>query len=192
MGCQPQKPTDHSERNRHQNKSLGKTEFPHGRVRNLLFWKGKTYVLPSPCSWRQTVPSSTVAILAVKHRPGIPERDDAERSWAWWKLMRNTNHHILLSLLPPAFTLPLLKKKAFFPVNLPDSLQALLEMGPPPPQLVPLAAAPRIVSDPFLVAQTPAGPCLQCWGGGAHTETICFHRFSVSSEKIQFKLFQGL
>lgn len=191
MGCQPQKPTDRSERNRHQNKSLGKTEFPHGRVRNLLFWKGKTYVLPSPCSWRQTVPSSSVAILAVKHRPGIPEgvtQREAGLGGSWWET-RTT--HILLSLLPPAFTLPLLKKKAFFPVNLPDSLQALLEMGPPPPQLVPLAAAPRIVLDPFLVAQTPAGPCLQCWGGGAHTETIYFHRFSVSSEKIQFKLLQG-
>lgn len=74
----------------------------------------------------------------------------------------------------PAFTLPLLKKKADFPVNLPDSLQAPLEMGqpPPPPQLVPLAAVPGIVSDPFLVAQTPAWPCLQCWGGGAHSEAI--------------------
>lgn len=153
MGCQPQKPTDRSERNRHQNKSLGKTEFPHGRVKNLLFWKGKTYVLPSPCSWRQTVPSSSVAILAVKHRPGIPERDDAERSWAWWKLMRNTNHPHFVVTAPTCIHVTSSEEESFFSCKSPRQPPGSAQDGTTTTTARPLSSCPQDCLGPF-----PDGP----------------------------------
>lgn len=52
-------------KNRHQSERSGRTEFPHGRVRNLLFWKASAWVLPACALGTGQPPSSSVAISTV-------------------------------------------------------------------------------------------------------------------------------
>lgn len=233
-------------RNRYQRERSGRTEFPHGRVRNLLFWKASAWVLP------RTVPLLLLSSnFSCKRRTGIPDWGNAGRN-SWKTLTTRFSSPLLPTFVPFASS----GEGRCLSLESPSQPTSFTEMGKYTTEAHPLRShpwpylQPFLGPDPFLLSteavglmvtpapsewwplpwrglvagagQMPQPPwqSLCCCSGQKKTflqlhnpvthrglavaghsrvlrlgnnglsEVIYFHSFSVSSEKIQFKLLQ--